>query len=85
MTWALLGERKTVANPLRERYAEVLLERISSDQHPSATHMALFESVASDRMLVAYVLHLMQRIEDDPNPSIPMMRRVQRLIEQFGS
>jgi hypothetical protein len=34
----------TVANPLRERYAEVLL-----------------------------------------NPSIPMMRRVQRLIDRFGS
>ena len=73
-----------MANPLRERYAEALLARISSDRHPSATHMALFESVASDRMLVAYVLHLMERIEDDPNPSIPMMRRVQRLIEQFG-
>jgi hypothetical protein len=34
-------------------------------------------------MLVAYVLHLMERIEDDPRPSIPMMQRVQRLIGQF--
>jgi hypothetical protein len=73
-----------VANPLRERYAEMLLARIRSDKHPSATHMALLESVASDRMLVVYILALMEKIENDPNPSIPMMRRVQGLIERFG-
>ena len=27
-----------MANPLQERYAQVLLARISSDEHPSATH-----------------------------------------------
>jgi hypothetical protein len=74
-----------VANPLQERYAEVLLARIRSDKHPSATHMAMLESVASDRTLVEYILHLMERIEEDPNPSIPMMRRVQGLIANFGS
>jgi hypothetical protein len=47
--------------------------------------MAILESVASREMLVVYLLHLMERIENDPNPSIPMMRRVQRLIAQFGS
>jgi hypothetical protein len=73
-----------VANPLQERYAEMLLARIRSDKHPSTTQMAMLESVASERVLVAYILHLMERIEDDPNPSIPMMRRVQGLIEQFG-
>jgi hypothetical protein len=74
----------TVANPLQDRYAEVLLERIRSDRHPSATHMSLFESVASDRMLVAYILILLEKIEDDPNPSIPLMRRVSGLIARFG-
>ena len=73
-----------MANPLQERYAEMLLARIRSDKHPSATHMAMLESVASDRMLVAYTLALMEKIENDPNPSIPMMRRVERLIAQFG-
>jgi hypothetical protein len=74
-----------VANPLQDRYAEMLLKKISSDRHPSATHMNMLEAVASDRLLVAYILALMQRIEDDPNPSIPLMRRVERLIALFGS
>jgi hypothetical protein len=81
---AAINQGNTVANPLRERYAAVLLARISSDKHPSAEHMALLESVADDRTLVAYILHLLKKIENDPNPSIPMMRRVQRLIDRFG-
>ena len=74
-----------MANPLQERYAEILLTRIRSDRYPSSTHMAMLESTASDRVLVEYILHLMERIEDDPNPSIPMMRRIQGLIARFGS
>ncbi len=74
-----------MANPLQERYAEVLLDRIGSDKHPSGTHMDMFESIAPTRQRVAYVLLLLEKIENDPNPSIPMMRRVQRVISEFGS
>ena len=74
-----------VANPLQERYAEVLLDRIRSDKHPSAMHMNLFESIAEPRQLVEYILYLMETIQNDQNPSIPMMRRVQGLISGFGS
>ena len=74
-----------MANPLQERYAEVLLDRIRGDRHPSVTHMDLFESIAPPRQLVAYILFLMEMIENDQNPSIPMMRRVQGLIAGFGS
>ena len=73
-----------MANPLQDRFGEVLLARIRSDRHPSNTHMAMLEASASDQVLVEYVLHLMERIENDPNPSIPMMRRVQQLIARFG-
>jgi hypothetical protein len=74
-----------MANPLQDRYAEVLLARISSDTYPSGTHMDMFEAVASPRLLVAYILQLLERIEDDPHPSIPMMQRVQKLIAGFGT
>jgi hypothetical protein len=74
-----------VANPLQERYAEALLDRIRSDAHPSATHMNMFESVAAPRQLAQYTLHLIETIENDQHPSIPMMRRVQGLISGFGS
>jgi hypothetical protein len=74
-----------VANPLQERFAETLLDRIRSDKHPSVTQMDMLEAVASPRVLVEYILDLMQTIEDDPHPSIPMMHRVRRLIEGFGT
>ena len=74
-----------MANPLQDRFAETLLEKIASDRHPSGTQMDMLESVASPRMQAAFALHLMERIEADPHPSIPMMHRVKRLVEGFGS
>ena len=74
-----------MANPLQERFAEVLLDRISSDKHPSITLMDMFESIAPPRHLALYVLHLTERIENEKYPSIPMMQRVIRLIPEFGS
>lgn len=78
-------EEDEVANQLQERYAEVLLDRIRGDQHPSVTHMNLFEAIAPPQQLAQYTLYLMEKIESERNPSIPMMARVQRLISQFGS
>jgi hypothetical protein len=72
-------------NELQERYAEVLLDRIRSDRHPSVTHMNMLEAVASPRQLAEYTLHLMEKIESERNPSVDMMRRVRKLIARFGS
>ena len=73
-----------MANPLRDRFAEVLLDRIRSDRYPSVTQMDMLEAVASPRIRVAYVLQLLEKIEEDPRPSIPMMQRLRRLIDEFG-
>jgi len=73
-----------MANALQERYAEVLLDRIRSNRHPSVTQMDLFETVAPPRQLAEYALHLMERIEGERYPSIPMMRRAQSVISRFG-
>jgi hypothetical protein len=78
-------EEDAVANPLQDRYVEWLWERIRSDQYPSATHMNLLESVASPEVLVAYILFLMEKIENDRYPNVDLMKRVQRMIPQFGS
>lgn len=74
-----------MANPLRDRFAETLLDKIRSDQYPSGTQMDMLEAVASPRMRVAYILHLMEKIDNDQHPSIPMMHRVRRLIDEFGA
>jgi hypothetical protein len=71
-------------NPLQEAYAEVLLDRIRRDEHPSVTHMDMFESVALPRQMGQYLAHLMERIEADSQPSIPMMKRIQRLVMTIG-
>ena len=74
-----------MANPLQERFAETLLDRIRKDNYPSVTQMDLLEEVAPPRVMVEFVLDLMQRIEDDNHPSIPLMLRARRLIKQFGT
>ena len=74
-----------MANPLQDQFAEVLLDHIRNDTYPSTTHMDMLESVASRRMLLEHLLHLMDRIQQEPHPSIPMMARAQRLIAVFGS
>ena len=74
-----------MANPIQERYADALLERISNDRFPSVTQMNLFEYVASREQLAVYLLHLMDRIDQERNPSVPLLLRVQRLIARFGT
>jgi hypothetical protein len=73
-----------MANPLQEAYAEVLLNRIRQDLHPSTTHMDMFEAVAPPRQMGQYLAHLMERIEAESQPSVPMMQRVQRLVTSLG-
>ena len=74
-----------MANPLAEHYAEMLLERISRDTYPSGTQMDMLESIAPPELLVRYILHLMDRIEEEQYPSVDMMRRLHRLIVGFGT
>ena len=46
--------------------------------------MNMLEEIATPRVLVQYTLHLLERIEADRHPSIPMMQRVQGLVARWG-
>jgi hypothetical protein len=74
-----------VANPLAEQFGETLLDKISQDKYPSNTQMDMLEEIATPRVRVLFIFHLMERIEEDVYPSIPMMQRTQRLIQSFGA
>jgi hypothetical protein len=74
-----------VANPLAEQFGETLLDKISRDKYPSNTQMDMLEEIATPRVRVLFIFHLMERIEEDVFPSIPMMQRTQRLIQSFGA
>jgi hypothetical protein len=74
-----------VANPLAEQFGETLLDKISQVKYPSNTQMDMLEEIATPRVRVLFIFHLMERIEEDVYPSIPMMQRTQRLIQSFGA
>jgi hypothetical protein len=74
-----------VANALEERFAEVLLDKIRNDVYPSGTHMDMLESLASPQVRLEFCMHLMERIQEEAHPSIPMMQRASRLMAEFGS
>ena len=47
--------------------------------------MDMLEEIATPRLRVRFIFHLMERIEEDEYPSIPMMQRAQRLVMSFGA
>ena len=73
-----------MANPLAEQYADDLLDKIRRDKYPSGTHMDMLEAIAPPRVRLQFILHLMERLQADEHPSIPLMQRTQRLIAGFG-
>ena len=64
-------------------YARMLMERIRQDPFPSATHMALLEQVVPDELVGDYIEVLLEKVVRDPAPSIPMLHRINRVIERM--
>lgn len=58
---------------------ELLLDHIRRDRYPSATQMALVEEVLPREMVPEYLEVLMDKVAQDSVPSIPMLRRMQRV------
>ena len=63
--------------------ARVLLENISRDTHPSTTQMSMLEQVIPSALLGEYLTILLKKVSDDRSPSIPMLRRIQRVSSQL--
>lgn len=64
---------------LQTMFARILLARVRQDQYPSSTHMNLLEQSLPPEMVEDYVHVLFEKILTDPVPSIPMLKRIQRL------
>ena len=65
----------------RAAYLRIMIEKVRQTQHPSATHMAMIEQALPPELIPDYVEILMEKVADDPNPSIPMLQRIARLVE----
>jgi hypothetical protein len=59
----------------------VLLDHIRADNYPSNTQMTLLEESIPLEMVDEYLEILLEKIQNVQNPSIPMIRRVQRVAE----
>jgi hypothetical protein len=69
---------------LRERYVQILLDRIRAEPYPSLAQMDLLEAtVTSPDQLVEYIEALMEKVETTRFPSLTMMRRIQRIASRL--
>ena len=57
-----------------------LLEKVQGDPYPSNTMLDMLEELLTPEELPAYVVMLQDRIRADNFPSIPMLKRLKKLI-----
>jgi hypothetical protein len=61
----------------------VLLEKVHQDKYPSTTHMQLIEQTIPQSLVGEYLTILLEKVVTDENPSIPMLRRIQRIASSL--
>jgi hypothetical protein len=66
----------------RAKFLLLLMEKIQGDRYPSSTHMDIVEQALPAQWIPDYLEILYEKIENDPHPSIPMLSRIARLVEQ---
>ena len=57
------------------------MKRVRQDHYPSATHMAMIEQALPAQLIPDYVEILLEKVADDRNPSISMLRRISQLVD----
>ena len=67
----------------RAWFIETLLDKVRNDPYPSATHLAMIEDAIPREMVSDYLEVLMEKVAQDTVPSIPMLRRIQRVAESL--
>jgi hypothetical protein len=69
---------------LRERFVQILIDRIRAEPYPSKEQMDLVEAtVTSPAQLVEYLDALMDKVESTRFPSLMLLRRIQRITSQL--
>jgi hypothetical protein len=61
--------------------AGILLEKVRDERYPSSTQMTIIEEVLPPQLLPRYVEILLEKVAQDDRPSIPMIQRIQRVID----
>jgi hypothetical protein len=58
-----------------------LLRRVRADRYPSTTQLDLIEEIIPWHMLDEYLRLLVDKVDDDHYPSIPLLCRIARVID----
>jgi len=64
-------------------FTRFLLRRVRRDDYPSTTQLDLIEKSIPREMLDEYLRVLVDKVAHDVFPSIPLLRRIQHLIERL--
>jgi hypothetical protein len=67
----------------RVALAGLLLEKVRAERYPSSTQMTIIEEILPPQLLSRYVEILLEKVAQDDRPSIPMLHRIQRLIDKM--
>src|SRR3954453_18492101 len=62
-------------------FTRFLLRRVRRDDYPSTTQLDLIEKSIPREMLDEYLRVLVDKVAHDMFPSVPLLRRIQHLIE----
>jgi hypothetical protein len=63
--------------------ANLLLEKIRADRHPSTTHMQLLEQIIPRPLVRDYLNVLLEKVLTENHPSIPMLQRIVRIAQSM--
>ena len=64
-------------------FVQLLLEKVRQDRYPSWTQMSLIEESIPPAMIPDYLAVLVEKAAGDTYPSIPMLRRIQRVAQSL--
>jgi hypothetical protein len=67
----------------RAVFAGVLLAKARQDTYPSSTQLSLIEEVIPPQLLSRYVEVLLEKVAHENRPSISMLHRISRVINQM--
>jgi hypothetical protein len=85
VVFVIAGEETAVASreEAQTALARVLIEKIRQDPYPSSTQMTILEQTIPPPLMRDYLNVLLEKVLRDSAPSIPMLRRIQRVTEQL--
>ena len=66
----------------RAKYLRLMMERVREDHYPSTTHMDLIERALPPQWIPDYLDILLEKVADDGQPSISMLKRIGMLVER---